>query len=66
VQKFKYVIGPLPPVEVVIVMNENRKMYYKMNHLREEKNAHTQQVDALEEEEYRVTMTLTTTQEIIK
>jgi hypothetical protein len=55
VQKFKDVMGTLPPTEVVTAMNENKKLYSEMNQLRVEQQARTQQIEVLQEEAYRVT-----------
>jgi hypothetical protein len=65
-QKFKEVMGTLPPAEVVTMMNENRKLYSEMNQLRVEQQARAQQIEVLQDEAYRVTTTLATTQGIIK
>jgi hypothetical protein len=33
-EKFKAIIITLPPTEVVTVMDENKKLYFKINHLK--------------------------------
>jgi hypothetical protein len=37
----------LPPIEVVRKMNENIKMYLKMNQLREEQQDHSKYIELL-------------------
>jgi hypothetical protein len=59
-------MGTLPPTEVVTVTNENRKLYLEMKQLRVDNQSHAQQLELLQEEAYRVTTTLATTQGIIK
>ena len=66
VHKLQAVMDTLQPTEMVIAINENQKLYSEMNHLREEQQARTQKIEVLQEKSYRVTVTLTTTQEIIK
>ena len=65
-QKFKEVMGTLPPTVVVTMMNKNKKMYSEMNQLRAEQQARAQHIKVLQDEADIVTTTLATTGSLLK
>jgi hypothetical protein len=66
VQKFKETMSTLPPTENMVAIMENRKLYLDINQMRAEQQAHTQNIETLQEEAFLVTEELAVAQGIVK
>jgi hypothetical protein len=66
VQNFKEVMITLPLIEKITPMAENRKLYSEMNQMREKKQNHTQNIEMLHGEVYKVIIELAYVQCMVK
>jgi hypothetical protein len=59
-------MSTLPPIEKMVAITENRKLYLDINQMRAEQKARTWKIETLQEEVFRVIEELAVMQGIVK